>query len=618
MPTAGLTVAIALAAGVLAQSVSRQLHIPGIVLLLAVGVYLGPDGLGWIAPAALGDGLFGIVEFGVAVILFEGGLNLEWSRLKRQEASIRRLITIGAVTTLVGGTLLVRLALGLSWSVSLLFGSLVIVTGPTVVAPLLRDLRLNPRLKTILEAEGVLIDPIGALVAVFMLQVVTTPAVATLAVGIGTILGSVTIGLVVGLLAGGLLSLALRYRALVASGFETIVTLAFVVLLFELCEHVAETSGLLAVTVAGIVVGNIETHVNDELREFKDRLTVLLVGLLFVLLTANVSYDDVRALGIGGLVVVAGLVLVVRPAGVWLSTRGTKLSRADRTFVAAIGPRGIVAAAIATLTAATLQDAGHAGGDALTALVFLCIAGTVVMSGAVARPLAWLLDLRLPVRERVAIAGATGLAIALARELRAAQTIVVFVESDPKRCRVVEEDGFSVVFGDPLEERTMLRARAELVGTAIGMTFNEHFNVLFVRNAVDRFGVPQGYLAMASLYGERLAGVVTQASARVLFDGPRDHERWDSRWRRGQVAVERFDYRANGTALPPVDNDSGGPSASRVPDGFVILTVARGKAFEPMHAGWTLRDGDSATIALFTPERDNVVRALAARGWQPA
>ena len=618
MPTASLTVAIALAAGVLAQSVSRQLHIPGIILLLVVGAYLGPDGLGWIAPAALGDGLFGIVEFGVAVILFEGGLNLEWSRLKRQEASIRRLITIGAVTTLVGGTLLVRLALGLSWSVSLLFGSLVIVTGPTVVAPLLRDLRLNPRLKTILEAEGVLIDPIGALVAVFMLQVVTTPAVATLAVGIGTILGSMTIGLVVGLLAGGLLSLALRYRVLVASGFETIVTLAFVVLLFELCEHVAETSGLLAVTVAGIVVGNIETHVNDELREFKDRLTVLLVGLLFVLLTANVSFDDVRALGIGGLVVVAGLVLVVRPAGVWLSTRGTKLSRADRTFVAAIGPRGIVAAAIATLTAATLQDTGHAGGDALIALVFLCIAGTVVMSGAVARPLAWLLDLRLPVRERVAIAGATGLAIALARELRAAQTIVVFIESDPKRCRVVEEDGFSVVFGDPLEERTMLRARAELVGTAIGMTFNEHFNGLFVRNAVDRFAVPQVYLAMASLYGERLPGVVTQASARVLFDGPRDHERWDSRWRHGQVAVERFDYRAIGTALPPVDNDGTDPSASRVLDRFVILAVARGKALEPMHAGWTLRDGDSATIALFTPERDNAVRALAARGWQPA
>lgn len=179
------------------------------------------------------------------------------SRLKRQEAAIRRFITIGAVTTLVGGTLLVRHALGLSWSVPLLFGSLVIVTGPTVVAPLLRDLRLNPRLKTILEAEGVLIDPIGALV--------TTPAVATLAVGIGTIIGSVMISLVVGLLARGLLSLALRHRALVASGFETIVTLAFVVLLFELCEHVAETSGLLAVTVTGVVVGNIETHVNDEL-----------------------------------------------------------------------------------------------------------------------------------------------------------------------------------------------------------------------------------------------------------------------------------------------------------------------------------------------------------------
>ena len=142
MPNAGLTLAVALAAGVLAQSLSRQVRLPGIVLLLLTGAFLGPDFLAWIEPSSLGRGLFGIVDFGIAIILFEGGLNLQWSRLRRQEAVIRGLITIGALVTLVGATLSAGLVLGWRWDLSLLFGSLVVVTGPTVVAPLLRDMRL--------------------------------------------------------------------------------------------------------------------------------------------------------------------------------------------------------------------------------------------------------------------------------------------------------------------------------------------------------------------------------------------------------------------------------------------------------------------------------------------
>ena len=620
--SAGLTLAIALAAGVLAQSVSRQLRLPGIVLLLAVGAGIGPEGLAWIAPRTLGEGLFGIVEFGVAIILFEGGLSLEWSRLRRQEASIRRLVTLGAFVTLAGGTLLTHAALGWTWDVSLLFGSLAVVTGPTVVAPLLRDLRLHPRLKTILEAEGVLIDPVGALLAVFMLQIVTNPGVSTLAVEIGALAASLAVGLAGGVIAGFGLTFGLRHRVLIARGYETIATLAVVVLLFEACDHLVDTSGLLAVTVAGIVVGNMDTRVNDELREFKDRLTVLLVGLLFVLLAADVTLADVRRLGVGGLVVVGGLMVIVRPVGVWLSTRGLELTMRERAFVAAIGPRGIVAAAIASFTAVTLEERGLPGGDALVALVFLTIAGTVVLAGVVARPLAWLLDLRLPARDRVAIAGATGLAIAMARSLRAEQVPVVFLESDPKRAQVVEEDGFSVVFGDPLEERTLLRARAELVGTAVGLTFGEHFNGLFVRNAVEGFDIPRGYVAMESLYGEKTPSLVKHKETDVLdvlFDGPRDHERWDSRWRHGHVSVERFEYRPPDAEAVSGETEGKPGDAAPTPTGsldrFVILTVRRGKRVGPMHAGHALKAGDVAAVAIYSPERDDAVAALTGRGW---
>ena len=359
-----LTVALALAAGIMAQSVSRLLRLPGIVLLLAGGALLGPEGAGWIQPRSLGDGLFGIVDFGVAIILFEGGLNLEWSRLKRQEAAIRRLITWGALVTLGGGAALAGLLLGMRWNIAILFGALVVVTGPTVIQPLLRDMRLGPRLKTILEAEGVLIDPIGALLAGFILQLVTGLTVTTLASQTASVVVSIGFGLLAGLAAGFLLAGALRYRLLVAHGYENIFTLASVVLLFEACDVVSAPSGLVAVTVAGVVLGNLETRVGEDLREFKDQLTVLLVGMLFILLAADVALDDVRALGWNGFGVVAGLILVVRPLGVWIATRGTKLPIRERVFIGAIAPRGIVAAAIASITAATLEAEGVAGGGA--------------------------------------------------------------------------------------------------------------------------------------------------------------------------------------------------------------------------------------------------------------
>ena len=455
MHNAGLTLAVALAAGVLAQSVSRLVRLPGIVLLLLTGAVLGPEGLSWIDPGTLGNGLFAVVDFGVAVVLFEGGLNLEWSRLRRQEAAIRRLITTGALVTLVGATLLAVAVLGWRWDVALLFGSLVVVTGPTVVVPLLQDMRLQPRLRTILEAEGVFIDPVGALLAAALLQLVVTPAVQTLTAEAQLVAASLGFGVLAGVVAGLLMVAALRFRILTAQGYEEIATLAVVVLLFEACGAIVPESGLMAVTVAGVVVGNFKTPVAEELREFKDRLTVMLVGLLFVLLAADVSLDDVFALGIPGLAVVAGLMVVVRPLGVWLATRGLKLRAGERAFIAAVAPRGIVAAAVATITAVNLESRGIEGGEELKALVFLVIGVTVVFSGLAARPLAWLWSVRLPHRNRVAILGARGLALPLADYLKAAEIPVVFIESDPKRSRLAEEAGHPVVFGDPLDERTV-------------------------------------------------------------------------------------------------------------------------------------------------------------------
>jgi NhaP-type Na+/H+ or K+/H+ antiporter len=613
-----LTVALALAAGILAQSVSRLIRFPGIVLLLSAGALLGPEGLGWLQPRALGDGLFGIVEFGVAIILFEGGLNLQWSRLKRQEAPIRRLITTGALVTLVGAAVLATLVLGWSLHLALLFGALVVVTGPTVIQPLLRDMRLRPRVKTVLEAEGVLIDPIGALAAGFILQFVVAPRVMTLASETLSVIVSIGFGLVVGLAAGFLLAVALRYRRPIAAGHENVFTLASVVLLFEACNTLIEPSGLVAVTVAGVVIGNMETRVGHELREFKDQLTVLLVGMLFILLAADVALADIRALGRGGAIVVAGLILVVRPLCVWFATRDSRLTTKERIFVGAIAPRGIVAAAIASVTAAALDSQGVDGGTPLRALVFSTIAGTVMLSGLLAYPLAWILDLRLPRRDRIAILGAHGLGVPLGDALRDGGLTVSFIEPDPRRSHTAEQSGHTVVFGDPLDERTLQRARMELVDSVVGLTFNEHANSLFVREAREHYGVKRAFVAMHST-DEQASQLVRRAGVSMLFDGPHDQARWDVRWRHGELVVGHFEYRPDAAEEAPPDSIplAGADPRSEPQEPFAFLTVQRGRRIGPYHAEHEPQPGDRSVVALHTPVRDEARRMLAATGWQP-
>jgi NhaP-type Na+/H+ or K+/H+ antiporter len=398
---------------VLAQLLARHIRLPGIVILLAFGAVLGPDVLGWVEPRALGQGLFGVVDLAVAVILFEGGLNLEISRLRREQTPIRRLVVWGALVTLAGAAVAARVLLEWPWVQSVLFGSLVVVTGPTVVTPLVRALRLRPRVATVLEAEGVLIDPVGAILAVLVLEIVLAPSADTLAIQTTGLLVRIGFGVACGAAAGVVLALLLRQRHVVPEGLENIFTLGSVLLLYQGCDAVVSTSGIVAVTVTGVVVGNLRTPVDRDLREFKDQLTVLLVGLLFILLAADVRLDDVRALGWQGIALVGALVLVVRPLNVALMTAGSDLSGKERAFIAWVAPRGIVAAAIASITASAMETYHLEGGNALRALVFLTIAGTVLLAGLTAGPVAKLLGVALPGRDTVAILGANGLGLAL-------------------------------------------------------------------------------------------------------------------------------------------------------------------------------------------------------------
>jgi NhaP-type Na+/H+ or K+/H+ antiporter len=608
--TAGPVVvfALALGAGVVGLVVAHHLRLPAIVPLLGLGAALGPDGLGWIEPRALGGGLYALMELGVAVILFEGGLGLEWRRLRRESRAIQRLVTLGAAVTTLGGALAARVLLGWSWPLAFLFGTLVIVTGPTVIGPLLRRVRVRPRLATVLEGEGVLIDPIGVIVAVVALQVVLGgdeplhPELGRLAIRLG-------FGAAAGLLGGLALALTLRAGRLVPEGLENLVALGGVLVLAALCDRVLSQTGILAVTVAGVVVGNSGVRVDRELREFQGLLTHALIGILFVLLVADVRLADATGLGLPGLAVVAVLVLLVRPANVALCTIGSELAVNERAFLAWIAPRGIVAAGIASLFGEALEAAGIPGAREVRALVFLTIAATVLLQGGSAAFVARLLGVRVPGRDAVAVLGADDLAIVFADVLRRGGRRVLLLDANPDHCRAAEEHGFPVVFGNALEPRTLARARLEQAAVAVGLTPNDEVNSIFAREARDAFRVPRTYVAVSRIGTAVTPAVLERQSSRSLFDRPKDVERWSVRLRHDAARLERYRHRGEGADSAPAAAPGGAS------DPWLVLAVERSGTVEPMYDGFVPRAGDVGFVLVHVPEATAAAEALHRLGW---
>jgi NhaP-type Na+/H+ or K+/H+ antiporter len=368
------TIAIALAMGMIAQSAARHIKIPGIVLLLLCGVVLGPDGINIIRPDLLGDALPILVGFAVAVILFEGGMNLRLARLRQEGRTIRQLISIGALVTAIGGTLTTKIFLHWDWNTAILFGILVIVTGPTVITPLLRRIKLRQSVATVLEAEGILLDAIGAIVAVVALEVVVSPSGFTFLASPFIILGRLFVGGLIGIIGGFIMAWLLSIRKLVPEGLENVFTLSLVFALFQISNVLSHESGIVAVTIAGMVVGNRKTIVRRELMEFKEQMTVMLIGMLFILLAADVRMSAVLSLGWGGIYTVLILMFVIRPLNIFTGTVNSKLTIKQKILLAWIAPRGIVAAAVASYFAIELEKHGIDGSQ-LRAMVFLLIAG---------------------------------------------------------------------------------------------------------------------------------------------------------------------------------------------------------------------------------------------------
>jgi len=469
-------------AGISAQVLASYIQIPSIVFLLLFGILLGPDGFGFLHPSLLGNGLEVVVSLSVALILFEGGLNLQLQELGKVSTTLRNLVTIGVLITLIGGACAAHWLSEFPWSLALLYASLVVVTGPTVINPLLKQVGVNQQLSTLLEGEGVLIDPIGAILAVIVFNLVLSGNAEPLLLIKGLVL-RLGIGGAIGVGGGCLLALVLKQDRFLSQELKNLVVLASVWGLFSLAQMLRSESGLMVAVLVGMVLRAASLPFEPLLRRFNEQLSILANSILFILLASDLSIASIFALGWGSVLTVLVMMLVVRPVNILVSTGNGDQSWQQKLFLAWIAPRGIVAASMASLFAISLTKHGINGGDSMKALVFLTVLMTVFSQGLTARWVASLLKLRLSPSGTV-IVGSSPLSRVLVYLLQQRGEAVVLIDTNDDGASVTQENLLSLV-SSSLDLEALEASGMSSVDTFLVLTSNPEVNSVLAQRAME-------------------------------------------------------------------------------------------------------------------------------------
>ena len=510
-----ITLAVIVVLGIGCQWLAWWLKLPAILFLLLTGLVLGPL-TGFVEPDRLFGGmLFPMVSLGVAVILFEGSLTLRFSEIRGLGSVVRNLVTVGAVLNAVIIASATRLFVGFPWDLAFLFGALVSVTGPTVIVPMLRTVRPVSSLANILRWEGIIIDPLGALMAVLVFEFIVSGQDHQELLVFGKML---LIGGLSGAVAAFGLATVLR-RHLLPEYLHNVATLALVVGVFTGADFLQHESGLLAVTVMGMMLANMKNVPIEDILDFKESLSVLLISLLFIVLAARVNFRLFADVGWGALLVFLVILFIARPATVLVSTLGSKLNWREKTLLGWVAPRGIVAAAVSALFALRLQDLGFADADLLVPLTFMVIIGTVVLQSATARTLAIRLKVAEPEPRGVLIVGANPLSRAVAKALTEKGFRVVIADTYWDDIRTARMEGFATYYGNVVSEHADRHLDLVGIGRLFAMSRRPELNALACTRYKNEFGANNVFtLKTAEEKGapEKLAIATHFAGARLF------------------------------------------------------------------------------------------------------
>lgn len=481
-------------AGFACQWFAWRVKLPAILFLLLAGIIAGPA-THWLNPDEIfGDLLFPMISLAVAVILFEGSLSLRLHEIRGVEQVVRRLVSSGVLITWTLVALAAHAFLAFPWPLAILFGAMIVVTGPTVIVPMLRTVRPNRHLSNILRWEGIIIDPIGALLAVLVFEFI-------IAGGFESAFENTIIAFTLTLFIGGLLGVIAGYslgtilrKHWLPEYLHNIATLTFVFGIFAASNSLQAESGLLAVTIMGLWMANMKGLPVEGIIDFKESLSILLISCLFIILAARIDFAQIKTLGWGALGVFLIIQFIARPLKVAAATYGSSLSMRERLLLGWIAPRGIVAAAIAALFAIRLQGEGYPQAPLLVPLTFLIIIGTVVLQSATARPIARWLGVAEPEPRGFLIIGANPVARVIAQILDKHGFQSLLTDTDWSNIRAAMMHGASTFYGNPVSEYADRRLDLVGIGRVLALAPEREMNVLAAMRYQREFGLAGIYL----------------------------------------------------------------------------------------------------------------------------
>ncbi len=514
-----LTVALILFFGICSQWLAWRLGVPSILFLLLSGLIGGPV-LNIISPdKMLGDLLFPLVSISVAILIFEGALHLKFTELRKIGSVLRNLLTIGVLLTSVLIAVAAHIFLGMNWHLALLLGVILAVTGPTVIAPLLRSLSISPKLDVILRWEGIMIDPIGALLAVFIFEMFFGSFELTIWNTVITLFNTMIVGICLGYVAGNMLLQFIRYE-LIPDFLQNPFTLMFIITVYSLSNLLEHESALLTVTVMGLVMANQDKVPIKKISEFNSNLQVLLIASLFILLSARIDAKMLDAINWMTVFFVLTLIFIVRPVSVLFSSLGTRLKFKEILFLSAIAPRGIVAAAISSFIALELNQSSHPGGDILVTTVFIVIFVSGIITTIITKPLSSLLGLKVADPRGLLFLGAHEWARELAVLLRSQGQSVLLVDVNSYNVEEARNRGLKAINANLLEEGSISRSSLSDIGYFLALTSNDEVNSLVslsFKNIISQNNIYQ--LNSISHEGEAVIrkNISKEINAKILF-----------------------------------------------------------------------------------------------------
>lgn len=528
--------------GFLAQWLAWRIKVPAILPLILIGLAVGPGYATFISANGTkfidgdtifqGDLLFDVVSLSVALILFEGGLTLKLKEVRTLGATVRNLLIIGPIVTCVGGAFAAHWLLDMNYKTAFLFGSLIIVTGPTVIGPIIRNVRPNHNISTVLKWEGILIDPIGALVAILIFEFIAE-GTHHQSLGFFALKGFLIImlvGTVVGVGIAYLTYYALQ-RNLLPPYLKNVVILALVILCFASADLIYPEAGLLAVTLMGMVLGNLKIPDLKKMLNFQEEVVLILISFLFVLLSSRINDIHLSLLlNWQSFALLAIVILVLRPITVFLSTMLSGLSLPERLFLSWISPRGIVAAGVASIFAIRLEQMSSEGismselydNSLLLPLTFLMVLGTVVVQGLSAKPIARLLGVVQKHPSGFVFVGANDAAIFIAKYLKTKGVPVLLTDTSRANISKAKAHWLPVFEGSVLREDAQEEVELMQYGQVIAMTSNDDINILSCRLMGAEFG-PEHVFRLASQHETELSAA--KQSQNLLFGGAVDYQR---------------------------------------------------------------------------------------------